>query len=197
MQYISNTSKDKADILKAIGVASFESLVSTSPKSLRNFKWNLPAGASELEIDRQLDETGDLNKNFKYQIPYIGAGNYDHFIPAVIDRLALGGENTAFIMELPLYHLPTARAIGLLVWQRTLAFLQKAATIMVGAALVVWAAGVKAPDLPTCTVMARSFVRVTCAGNLYAITHRGDFDVAPSLRRCSAESTLMSMPSIS
>jgi ferrous iron transport protein B len=57
----------------------------------------------------------------------------------IAGRLALGGESTAFVMELPLYHVPTVRAICLLVWQRTLSFLEKAATIMVGAALVVWA----------------------------------------------------------
>jgi ferrous iron transport protein B len=57
----------------------------------------------------------------------------------VLGRVALRGESTAFVMELPLYHLPTPRAIGLLVWQRTLSFLEKAATIMVGAAIVVWA----------------------------------------------------------
>jgi ferrous iron transport protein B len=57
----------------------------------------------------------------------------------VLDRVALGGERAAFIMELPLYHLPNARTIGLLVWQRTVSFLQRAATIIVLTSLVVWA----------------------------------------------------------
>ncbi len=57
----------------------------------------------------------------------------------IVDRVAMRGENAAFIMELPLFHVPTVRAIGLLVWQRTLSFLQKAATIMVAASLGVWA----------------------------------------------------------
>jgi glycine dehydrogenase subunit 1 len=92
MHYLSNTPQDRAKILKTIGVSGFEDLISNIPKSLRNFKWNIPAGISELELDRQLDEIGHLNKNFKYSIPFIGGGNYDHFVPAVVDRLALRGE---------------------------------------------------------------------------------------------------------
>ena len=92
MQYISNTEADKREMLKAIGVSSFEDLIANIPKNLRNFRWNIPAGLSELELDRELDEIGAANRNFKYSIPFIGAGNYDHFIPAVVDRLVNRGE---------------------------------------------------------------------------------------------------------
>ncbi|OIO39007.1 MAG: glycine dehydrogenase (aminomethyl-transferring) [Candidatus Omnitrophica bacterium CG1_02_46_14] len=92
MQYISNTKDDKKEMLKAIGVSSFDSLVANIPKTLKNPNIELPSGISELELDRELDEIGALNKNFKHYIPFIGGGNYDHFIPAVVDRLALRGE---------------------------------------------------------------------------------------------------------
>src|SRR3989338_4415002 len=92
MQYISNTEENKKEMLKAIGVSSFDELITNIPKSLRNFDLKIPSGISELELDRELDEIGAENKNFKYYIPYVGAGNYDHFIPAVVDRIALRGE---------------------------------------------------------------------------------------------------------
>jgi ferrous iron transport protein B len=57
----------------------------------------------------------------------------------VLHELVLGGEHVAFIMELPLYHRPNLRSIGLNVWQRTLAFLQKAGTVILVASLLVWA----------------------------------------------------------
>jgi ferrous iron transport protein B len=41
-------------------------------------------------------------------------------------------------MELPLYHLPNARTIGLSVWQRTMAFLKKAGSIILVVSVVVW-----------------------------------------------------------
>jgi ferrous iron transport protein B len=59
-----------------------------------------------------------------------------------LHELVLGGEHLAFIMELPLYHLPNARTIGLSVWQRTVAFLKKAGSIILVVSVVVWALSV-------------------------------------------------------
>ncbi len=57
----------------------------------------------------------------------------------VIRQLFLRGEQSAFIMEMPLYHLPNRRTIGLTVWQRTLSFLRKAGTVILAVSVVVWA----------------------------------------------------------
>ncbi len=92
MDYISNSAADKAEMLKVIGVRSFADLISNIPSSLRKLDLKVPPGISELELDRHMDEIGHANKNFKYSISYLGAGNYDHFFPAVVDRLALRGE---------------------------------------------------------------------------------------------------------
>ncbi|MGC8633588.1 MAG: ferrous iron transport protein B [Candidatus Limnocylindrales bacterium] len=56
----------------------------------------------------------------------------------ILHRLAFGGRQAAFIMELPLYHRPNVRTIALAVWQRTVAFLQKAGGIIVVFSVVVW-----------------------------------------------------------
>jgi len=56
----------------------------------------------------------------------------------VFHRFVLKGEQAMFIMELPLYHLPNARTIGLYVWQNVVAFLQKAGTVILAASVVVW-----------------------------------------------------------
>jgi ferrous iron transport protein B len=57
---------------------------------------------------------------------------------ALLNRLLFRGERAAFIMELPLYHLPNPRTIGLLVWQRTREFVSKAGTVILPVSLVVW-----------------------------------------------------------
>ena len=49
-----------------------------------------------------------------------------------------GEEHVPFIMELPLYHLPNLRTIGIYIWQNIIGFLQKAGTIILYASLVVW-----------------------------------------------------------
>ena len=57
----------------------------------------------------------------------------------VLHELVLGGEHTAFIMELPLYHSPNVRSIGLNVWQRVWDFIKGAATVIVVVSVLLWA----------------------------------------------------------
>ncbi len=57
----------------------------------------------------------------------------------VVNKLAFKGEQTAFIMELPLYHVPNARTVGLYVWNNTKSFLQKAGSLILIASVIVWA----------------------------------------------------------
>jgi len=56
-----------------------------------------------------------------------------------LHELVLGGGHVAFIMELPLYHVPNVRTIGLSIWQRLVVFLQKAGSIILVVSVVVWA----------------------------------------------------------
>ena len=57
----------------------------------------------------------------------------------IVNKLAFHGEQTAFIMELPLYHVPNARTIGLYVKNNTVSFIKKAGTLILIASMVVWA----------------------------------------------------------
>lgn len=57
---------------------------------------------------------------------------------ALLNLILFKGRRSAFIMEMPLYHIPNARTIGLLVWQRSMAFVKKAGTAILGMSLVVW-----------------------------------------------------------
>jgi len=60
-------------------------------------------------------------------------------VGVVINRLVFKGAHAAFIMEMPLYHWPNARTIGLFVWHNTLAFVRKAGTIILVVSAIVWA----------------------------------------------------------
>ena len=48
-------------------------------------------------------------------------------------------EHVPFIMELPLYHLPNFKTIGIYIWQNILSFIKKAGTTILVATLIVWA----------------------------------------------------------
>jgi len=56
----------------------------------------------------------------------------------LLNRLIFKGERSAFIMEMPLYHIPNARTIGMLVWHRSMSFVKKAGTKILAMSLVVW-----------------------------------------------------------
>ncbi len=57
----------------------------------------------------------------------------------VLNRLLFQGRRSAFIMELPLYHLPNWRTIGLSVWGRSWAFVRRAGTVILVVSVVIWA----------------------------------------------------------
>jgi ferrous iron transport protein B len=59
-------------------------------------------------------------------------------IGVLANRTLFHGEQMAFIMELPLYHLPNLRTISLQVWHRTLAFIRHAGTIILAVSVAVW-----------------------------------------------------------
>ena len=79
----------------------------------------------------------------------------------VLNKVLFKGERTAFIMELPLYHIPNFRSALMLVWQRSLAFAKKAGTIILGLSVAVWALSV----LPGGDLETSYLARV---GNLFA-----------------------------
>ncbi len=57
----------------------------------------------------------------------------------LFNRWLFHGERVAFVMELPLYHLPSARTIGALVWNNVKAFLRNASGVILIVSVVIWA----------------------------------------------------------
>jgi ferrous iron transport protein B len=56
----------------------------------------------------------------------------------IVSRAVLRGEPMPFVMELPLYHRPDLRTIGIVVWNRTKAFVRRAGTVILGVSALVW-----------------------------------------------------------
>ncbi len=59
-------------------------------------------------------------------------------VGALINKWVLKGERAAFIMELPLYHRPNLRTIGIQVWQNSSEFLKKAGSLILVMSVVIW-----------------------------------------------------------
>jgi ferrous iron transport protein B len=56
----------------------------------------------------------------------------------LMNRFILEGERAVLMMELPLYHEPNPRTIGLVSWQRTIAFIKRAGTIILVVSIIIW-----------------------------------------------------------
>ncbi len=88
MPYISNTDKDRKEMLEAIGVKDFKELLKEIPDEfLFKGRLGLGHGQSELEITKQMKCLAGKNKNTSDITSYLGAGSYDHFIPSIVPYL--------------------------------------------------------------------------------------------------------------
>lgn len=89
MNFLPNTDKDRAEMLKTIGVNSIADLFSDIPSSLK-FKgqMNLPEALSEAELLKLMRELAAKDSAANYAT-FIGAGVYDHHVPSVV-RHVLG-----------------------------------------------------------------------------------------------------------
>jgi glycine dehydrogenase subunit 1 len=87
-RYIPNTEKDQREMLDAIGLESLNDLFAGVPEEVRLSRPLALGGAlSELEVGRRLKALAKQNADTESYTCFLGAGAYDHFIPAVVDSL--------------------------------------------------------------------------------------------------------------
>ncbi|MBN1517271.1 aminomethyl-transferring glycine dehydrogenase subunit GcvPA [Candidatus Sumerlaeota bacterium] len=87
--YIPNREEDRQAMLKAIGAASIEEFFASIPESARAPEaLDIPPGMTELELSTFINELAGQNKSAAQHPCFLGAGIYDHYIPAVVDFLA-------------------------------------------------------------------------------------------------------------
>jgi glycine dehydrogenase subunit 1 len=88
-RYTATTQRDLEQMLAAIGVSSIEELFDRQiPASLRLARpLDLPAGMGEQDVYVHLRELAARNVSVEEEISFLGAGMYDHYVPAFIDML--------------------------------------------------------------------------------------------------------------
>lgn len=90
MPYIPHTPEERRRMLQTIGVADLDALFAEIPDELRPKSFDLPAGLDEHEVLRRLE--GLAARNNTELVSFLGAGFYDHAIPAAVDFLTSRGE---------------------------------------------------------------------------------------------------------
>lgn len=87
-RYIPNTDLEVKVMLERIGVNSVDQLFRDIPDSLRLKRpLHLDQGLSEAEIGQRMHEHGMKNKDVSEWTCFLGAGAYDHYIPAIIKHI--------------------------------------------------------------------------------------------------------------
>jgi glycine dehydrogenase subunit 1 len=92
-RYTSATESDRGEMLATIGVESVDELFGQIPEPLRLGRpLDLPAGMSEAEVYERLAALAAGNADAEEQVCFIGAGMYDHYVPAIVDAITQRSE---------------------------------------------------------------------------------------------------------
>lgn len=91
--YTSATEADRRAMLDAIGVGQIEELFADIPAELRlDRSLDLPPGLSETEAFDHLAALASRNADADTEACFIGAGMYDHYVPALVDAITQRSE---------------------------------------------------------------------------------------------------------
>jgi glycine dehydrogenase subunit 1 len=92
-RYTSATDRDRREMLAAIGAASIEDLFADVPESLRLAgPLALPDGMAEQDVHDHLSALAARNRHCDDEVSFLGAGMYDHYVPALIDSIVQRSE---------------------------------------------------------------------------------------------------------
>lgn len=87
-----HTDAERKEMLTALGMKSIEELFSDVPEQYRFPTLDLPAGMSEMFAREYVEGFADANASTKEFVCFLGAGAYDHYIPAAVDSILRKGE---------------------------------------------------------------------------------------------------------
>ena len=93
MSFLSLTERDREQMLETIGVGSIDELFEQIPEGVRLGRaLDLEPALSEPELVAHLTELASRNVHTGREVSFLGAGIYDHYVPAVVDAVLARGE---------------------------------------------------------------------------------------------------------
>ncbi len=92
-RYTSATDADRREMLAAIGAESVDELFEELPAGVRlDGDLDLDPGRSETEVFDLLSSLAERNAHSDSELCFIGAGMYDHYVPALVDAITQRSE---------------------------------------------------------------------------------------------------------
>jgi glycine cleavage system P protein (glycine dehydrogenase) subunit 1 len=93
VSFLSLTDADREAMLAEIGVDSVDELFRDIPAGVRFGRaLELEPPLTELELQRHLEELAARNVDTTQELSFLGAGIYDHYVPAIADAVLQRGE---------------------------------------------------------------------------------------------------------
>ena len=93
MSYLALTDADREAMLEEIGVSSIEELFGDLPAGVRlERELDLRAAMTEQELTAYFEELASENVPVGAELSFLGAGMYDHYVPAIVDAVMQRGE---------------------------------------------------------------------------------------------------------
>ncbi|MCP4675552.1 MAG: aminomethyl-transferring glycine dehydrogenase subunit GcvPA [Deltaproteobacteria bacterium] len=85
MQYLPHTKEEIAEMLEVVGVDSLDDLFKTVPEDSKiKEALDLPAPMTEWELNEHMDKLAGRMGSSSEVKTYLGAGSYEHYIPATV-----------------------------------------------------------------------------------------------------------------
>src|SRR3954451_3435349 len=85
MRYIPHTEEQVRQMLATVGVAATEELFASIPRELRlRGLLDVPPPMSEIELRGHFRALTEANRSVAQQTCFLGAGLYDHYVPAMV-----------------------------------------------------------------------------------------------------------------
>ncbi|MEI6847925.1 MAG: aminomethyl-transferring glycine dehydrogenase subunit GcvPA [Chlorobiaceae bacterium] len=93
MPFIVNTLAEREEMLRVIGVDSFDDLIQDIPQEIRLKKaLDLFPASDEPQVRKLLETLASANCSTADYVSFLGGGAYDHFIPAAINAIVSRSE---------------------------------------------------------------------------------------------------------
>src|SRR5512147_2328760 len=90
--YFPHTDQDREAMLAKIGVSRMEDLFQAVPAAHRFPELDIPPALTEMEVQAEMQNIALANETTRDLACFLGAGAYNHYIPAAIDMLLRRGE---------------------------------------------------------------------------------------------------------
>jgi glycine dehydrogenase subunit 1 len=91
--YVPHSELDVRTMLDAVGAETIDALFDDIPEAVRRREpLALPAGLSELEVLGEMRRLAAANTPATSLVSFLGAGIYDHYVPAVVDAIVSRSE---------------------------------------------------------------------------------------------------------